>query len=116
MDIVLAYQQLRRQSKHRIDRAWVMGHSQVTPMEWENDDCDKAANAMVETDTEPLPFTPLPSYGTMLQIGGEWVTMHFRDCVHFATTAPPMMAYAMKQLSITEDQFHNFNWAAIGRD
>ncbi len=124
MDIVLAYQQLRRQSKHRIDHAWVMGHapekkqkyiSQVTPMEWENDDCDKAANAMADTDTAPSPFEPLPGYGAMLQIGGEWVTTHFRECVRFATTAPPMMAYAMKRLSITAEKFHSINWAAVGR-
>jgi hypothetical protein len=121
MDLVMAWKQLQDDSKHTITTEWVMGHatekkknrSEITNMEWENEDCDDASNVRVKEDIQPEKFSPLPGYRAMLQSDGEWVTNHFR--VRFANNTPDMVQYVMKRLSIDMATFNTINWHAVGR-
>jgi hypothetical protein len=123
MDIVMAFNQLRKETQHDITTEWFMGHAmekkkskeEVTKLEWVNDDCDKDANEHVERDTEVPPFEPLPGYRAMLKIGDDWITTHFRECVRFANNSPDMAGYILKRLDIRMEEFHTINWKAIGR-
>jgi ribonuclease HI len=127
MDIVMAYNELREKSKHRISHKWVMGHADekrekktdITPFEWENIECDEEAddlvNSMAEKGEKARPFQPLPGYRAILKLGESWVTTHFRKCVEFANTAPEMVDYIVRRLDISLDTFHTINWNAIGK-
>ena len=56
MDIVMAYNQLRDKSIHKISHEWVMGHadekrekkSEIKPFEWDSIECDKEAEDLVK--------------------------------------------------------------------
>ena len=61
------------------------------------------------------PFTPLPRYKAMLQLGGKWVTPNFCKCVEFDNTSPKMVDYVLRQLDITLNTFLKINWSAIGK-
>lgn len=87
----------------------------ITKMEWENEDCDEAANERVEADLQPPLFEPLPGFRAMLKLDDEWVTTHFRQCVRFANNAPMMVEYVMGRLNISLEVFNTINWRAIGR-
>jgi len=124
MDIVMAYKALQDQSKHTVSHEWVMGHADekkkdkpetISPMETENIGCDKGANARVDENVKPKPFTPLPGYKAMLKLGDDWVTTLFRDCVKFANVAPDAVEYALGRLDISLSTFHSINWGAVGR-
>ena len=128
MDLVMAYNELRDNSKHVITHEWVMGHADVkkkdkpetiTPWEHENIECDEEADEKVERmDSEgktPPPFEPLPGYRAMLKLGDNWITTHFRECVNFANTSPAMIEYVLRRLNIDLETFHTINWTSIGR-
>jgi len=124
MDLVLVYKKLIKDSKHTIILKWVLGQAEekkkakpttITPIEHENVAFDEEVNARVEERAAPIKFRPQPGYGTMLQLGGEWVTTHFQECVEFANTAPAMVEYVRGRLDIDIQTFHTINWRAIGR-
>ena len=125
MDLAMAYKQLADSCpQHQVERIWVMGHADVkkkdepeaiTPLEHVNIDCDLDAGECMELQEAPQPFKGLPGYKAMLKLGGQWVTTHFRENVGFASTASPIIQYAIKRLKITEDIFHTINWYIVGR-
>jgi len=51
--------------------------STITLIEMENIECNEEENARVKECMNPMKFKPQPGYGAMLQLGGEWVTIHF---------------------------------------
>lgn len=125
MDLAMAYKKLADNCpQHQVERRWVMGHADVkkkdepetiTPLEHVNIDCDLDAGDRMELQETPQPFQGLSGYKAMLKLGGQWVTTHFRENVGFASTAAPMVQYAIKRLKITEDIFHTINWYIVGR-
>ena len=94
MDLILAYQKMWEETKHTVSIKWVMGHvsikrkyqSKITPMEWENEDYDEAANEQVKSIVKAEHVTPLPGFGAILQLDGEWVIAHFQECVRYLQT------------------------------
>jgi ribonuclease HI len=123
MDVTLAYQKLRSESKHTVDVKWVMGHADrkkknnpqdITPSEYTNIDCDEEASLRLSDEATPAAFHPFPGYKAMLRLGQDWVTTQLRDCVQFANTAPAMAEYIRHRLEITEETFQTIDWAIIG--
>ena len=127
IDIFMAYNQLRDKSIHKISHEWVMGHaddkqekkSDIKLFEWDNIECDKEVEDLVKSmkvkGEQARPFTPLPGYKAILQLGGNWVTTHFQKCVEFANTSPKMVDYVLRRLDINLHTFHAINWTAIGK-
>ena len=79
MDVVLAYNKLKKESKHTIRGQWVMGHTDIkkkdkpdtiTLTEKENIECDAEADDEIKNNT-PATFKPLPGYKAMLQLDGQ---------------------------------------------
>ena len=58
---------------------------------------------------------PQPGFVAMLQLGGESVTAHLRECVEFLNTAPAMVDYVFRMLDIDICTYHTINRQAIGR-
>jgi len=67
----------------------------IAPMELENMECDDEANACLEGDLPLGWFVPLPGYSAMLQLGGNWFTIHLWANIKFANTSPPMINYIL---------------------
>ena len=118
MNLVMAYKKRVDESKHTINRHWVMGHAdvkkrdkpeEITPLQYDNTACDNEANECVSRGVPAHSFTSLPGYRAMLKLGDDWVTTDFRANIYFAHVAPAMKEYILCRLDIDARTFETID-------
>lgn len=105
MDLVMAYNGIREESKHFVTHEWAMGHAdhkdhekekvpgKITQMGRGNIECEEETNEIwlrewTKRENHLPPFEPLPGYREMLKLGDNWITTHFNECVGLANISP----------------------------
>ena len=85
----------------------------ITPVKKDNIQYDADTEDCAANGVPSHYFQPYPGYRAMIKINGRWITTHFRDCVRFANTSPPMSEYIKGCLSMDNETFQTVNWMAI---
>ena len=105
-----------------VDLDQELGAQRLSDEAYMNGACDDyAGNAgqehveCPESLQQPVLEPPYEGVKAILKIGKMWITSHYDDNIHFASSAPPLRQYCKQRHDWSEDTLNLIDFDVIGR-